>query len=87
MTKKINKPELAILDDVFVTVASHILNFLIRELKQRQWRRQRERNKFAYLVGKNKSFARLARALFAFVHFFAVFSKKKQREKAKFKVL
>ena len=28
MTKKINKPELAILNDVFVTVASQILNFL-----------------------------------------------------------
>ena len=29
MTKKINKAELAILNDVFVTVASHILQFLI----------------------------------------------------------
>ena len=32
MTKKINKPELAILNDVFVTVASQILNFLIGSL-------------------------------------------------------
>ena len=42
---------------------------LNRELKQR------ERHKFAYLVGKNNSFARPARAFFTFVHFFAVVSK------------
>ena len=46
-----------------------------RELKQRQRRRQRERHKFAYLGGKNNSFARPARAFFTFVHFFAVVSK------------
>ena len=48
---------------------------LKRELKQRQRRRQPERHKFAYLVGKNNSFARPARAFFIFVHFFAVVSK------------
>ena len=47
----------------------------IRELKQRQRRRQRERHEFAYLVGKNNSFARPARAFFTFVHFVAVVSK------------
>ena len=47
----------------------------IRELKQRQRRRQRKRHKFAYLVGKNNSFARPARACFTFVHFVAVVSK------------
>ena len=41
-----------------------------RELKQR------ERHKFAYLVGKNNSFACPARAFFIFVHFFAVVCKK-----------
>ena len=46
-----------------------------RELKQRQRRRQRERHKFEYLVGTNNSFARLARAFFTFVHFFAIVSK------------
>ena len=46
-----------------------------RELKQRQRRRQRKRHKCAYLVGKNSSFARPARAFFTFVHFFAVVSK------------
>ena len=46
-----------------------------RELKQRQRRRQRERHKFAYLVDKNNSFARPARAFFTFVHFVAVVSK------------
>ena len=40
-----------------------------RELKQRQRRRKRERHKFAYLVGKNNSLARSARAFFTFVHF------------------
>ena len=44
-------------------------------IKQRQGRRQRERHKFAYLAGKNNSFARPARAFFTFVHFFAVVSK------------
>ena len=29
MTKKINKPEIAVLNDVFVTVASQILNSLL----------------------------------------------------------
>ena len=47
----------------------------IKELKQRKRRLQRERHKFAYFVGKNNSFARPARALFTFVHFFAVVSK------------
>ena len=42
-----------------------------RELKQRQRRRQRERHKFAYLVVKNNSFARPARAFFTFVDVFA----------------
>ena len=46
-----------------------------RELKQRQPRRQRERHEFAYLVVKNNSFARPARAFFIFVHFVAVVSK------------
>ena len=46
-----------------------------RELKQRQRRRQRERHEFAYLVVKNNSFARPARAFFTFVHFVAVVSK------------
>ena len=46
-----------------------------RVLKQRQRRRQREGHKFAYLVVKNKSFARPTRAFFTFVHFFAVVSK------------
>ena len=41
-------------------------------LKQWQRRPQRERHKFAYLVGKNNSFARPARVFFTFVHFFAV---------------
>ena len=40
-----------------------------------QRRRQQERHKFAYLVGKNNSFARPARAFLIFVHFFAVVSK------------
>ena len=45
----------------------------VRELKQRQRRRQtRERHKFAYLVGKNNSFACPARAFFTFVRFAAV---------------
>ena len=47
----------------------------IRELKQRQRRRQQERHEFAYLVGKNNSIARPARAFFTFVHFVAVVSK------------
>ena len=42
---------------------------------QRQRRRQQERHKFAYLVGKNKRFARPARAFFTFVHFVAVVRK------------
>ena len=46
-----------------------------REVKQRQRRRQRGRHKFAYLVGKDNSFARPARAFFTFVHFVAVVSK------------
>ena len=46
-----------------------------RKLKQRQRRRHRERHNFAYLVGKNNSFARPARAFFTFVHFFAVLCK------------
>ena len=47
-----------------------------RELKQRQRElKQREHHKFAYLVGKNNSFARPARAFFSFVHFFAVVCK------------
>ena len=45
-----------------------------REFQQRQQRRQQELHKFAYLVGKNNSFARPARAFFTFVHFFAVVS-------------
>ena len=44
----------------------------VRELKQRQRRRRRERHKFSYLVDINNSFARTARAVFTFVHFFAV---------------
>ena len=48
---------------------------VVRELKQRQRRRQRERHEFAYLVAKNNSFARPARAFFTFVHFVAVVSK------------
>ena len=57
-----------------------------RELKQQQRRRQRERHKFAYLVDKNNSFARPARAFFTFVHSLPS-SAKKQREIAKFEVL
>ena len=50
------------------------LNFLLGSLSNEQWRRQRERQKFAYLVGKNNSFARPARAFFTFVHFVDVVS-------------
>ena len=38
-------------------------------------RRQRKRHIFAYLITKNNSFARSARAVFIFVHFFHVFGK------------
>ena len=44
----------------------------IRDLKQGRRRRLRERNKFAYSVGKNNSFARPARAFHILIHFFAV---------------
>ena len=44
----------------------------IRHLKQGRRRRLRERNKFAYSVGKNNSFARPARAFHILIHFFAV---------------
>ena len=43
-----------------------------RDLKQGRRRRLRERNKFAYSVGKNNSFARPARAFHILIHFFAV---------------
>ena len=43
-----------------------------RELKQRQRRRQRERHKTIGLISKNN---RSARALYVFVHFFAVLCK------------
>ena len=36
------------------------------ELKQPRRRRQQERHKFAYLIVKNNSFARFARAVFIF---------------------
>ena len=49
--------------------------FHTRELKQRQRRRQRERHKFAYLVAKNNSFARPARAVFTFFYFLSVVCK------------
>ena len=45
---------------------------LIRDLKQGRRRRLGERNKFAYSVGKNNSFARPARAFHILIHFFAV---------------
>ena len=38
----------------------------IMELKQPRRRRQQERRKFAYLIMKNGSFARFARAFFIF---------------------
>ena len=56
-------------------ISGVMFKLINRELKQRQRRRQRERHKCAYLVGKNNSFARPARAFFTFVHFFAVVSK------------
>ena len=59
----------------FELIHQSVLRNIIRELKQRPRRRQRERHKFAYLVGKNNSFARPARAFFTLVHFFAVVSK------------
>ena len=43
-----------------------------RDLKQGRRRRLGERNKFAYSVGKNNSFARPARAFHILIHFFAV---------------
>ena len=43
-----------------------------RDLKQGRRGRLRERNKFAYSVGKNNSFARPARAFHILIHFFAV---------------
>ena len=48
---------------------------LIGSLSNDNGERQRERHKFAYLEGKNNSFARPARAFFTFVHFVAVDSK------------
>ena len=60
---------------LMVTIVRHLLYASIRELYHRRRRRQRERHKFAYLVGKNNRFARHARAFFIFVHFFAVVSK------------
>ena len=60
--------------------------FTIRELKLRQRRQQRERHKFAYLVGKNNSFARPARA-FLFLFISLPSSAKRQREMTKFEVL
>ena len=48
-------------------------NLSNREPKQR--RRQQERHKFVYLVGKSNNPAHLARAFFTFVHFFAVVNK------------
>ena len=69
--KIFKKGQFEIFDDVFFDVAA----VDSRELKQRQRRRQRERHKFAYLEGKNNSFARPARAFFTFVHFVAVVSK------------
>ena len=41
----------------------------IREFTQPRRRRQQERHKFAYLTVKNNRFARFARAVFIFGHF------------------
>ena len=51
---------------------SYCLWPLNRDLKQGRRRRLGERNKFAYSVGKNNSFARPARAFHILIHFFAV---------------
>ena len=76
---KINGDTLSSWGVINLPIMSHtsgpLLLINIRELKQRQRRRQRERHKFAYLVDKNNSFARPARAFFTFVHFVAVVSK------------
>ena len=64
ITKHCKNHKLALVKDVFAA----------GELKQRQRRRQQERHKFTYLVGKNNSFARPARAFFAVVHSFAFVS-------------
>ena len=40
-----------------------------RKLKQPRWRWQQERHKFTYLIMKNNTFARFARAFFIFGHF------------------
>ena len=75
--RKIYEPFSFLLDELNLVWQQDKLVSLIqgiRELKQRQRRRQRERHEFAYLVGKNNSFARPARAFFTFVHFFAVVS-------------
>ena len=51
---------------------SYLVTILNRDLKQGRRRRLRKRNKFAYSVGKNNSFARPARAFHILIHFFAV---------------
>ena len=44
----------------------HSTNQIIRELSQPRRRRQQERLNFAYMIVKNNSFARFARAVFIF---------------------
>ena len=50
------------------TIVRHLLYASIRELYHQRRRRQRERHKFANLVGKNNRFARPARAFFIFAN-------------------
>ena len=51
--------------DFFLAVAV-VIKLPIRELTQPRRRLQQERHKFAYLIEKNNSFARFARAVFIF---------------------
>ena len=88
MTKKINKPELAILNDVFVTVASQILNFLIGSLNSDTG--DGNENITNLHVWRAKAIALHAlhvHALFTFVYISLPSSAKQQREIAKFEVL
>ena len=81
MTKKINKPELAILNDVFVTVALQIFNFLIGSLNSDNGDGNENVNQFACLAGKmHVRFSLLSIS-------FPSSGKKKQREIAKLEVL
>ena len=53
-------------------INSNLVIHVFRDLKQGRRRRLGERNKFAYSVGKNNSFARPARAFHILIHFFGV---------------